>query len=145
MLFLEEAVAEIAAPTLFDAIAENRLSDAWAACFTYLGEPSTYQVPLPGRRCSPLVGTITCAMSPPQEAIARAMSDSLCPRRRRAGGRHLRCRTTATHHFTALRQVGVLHQYYNGTSRMNVLRVEEMERVYPGFLPAVISGSTTGR
>lgn len=30
-------------------------------------------------RCPPLVGTITCAVSPPREAIARAMSDSLCP------------------------------------------------------------------
>lgn len=51
--------------------------------------------------------------------------------------------STATHHFTALRQAGVLHQYYVGTSRMNVLRVEDMERVYPGFLPSVIASSAT--
>lgn len=51
--------------------------------------------------------------------------------------------STATHHFTALRQAGVLHQYYVGTSRMNLLRIDDMEQVYPGFLPSVIAGSTT--
>ena len=49
--------------------------------------------------------------------------------------------STATHHFTALRQAGVLHQYYVGTSRMNLLRVDDMEQAYPGFLPSVIAGS----
>lgn len=51
--------------------------------------------------------------------------------------------STATHHFTALRQAGILHQYYIGTSRMNVLRLEDMETVYPGFLPSVLAGSAT--
>ena len=49
--------------------------------------------------------------------------------------------STATHHFTALRQAGVLHQYYIGTSRMNVLRTEDLEKAYPGFLHSVIAGS----
>lgn len=49
--------------------------------------------------------------------------------------------STATHHFTALRQAGVLHQYYVGTSRMNLLRVDDMEAAYPGFLPSVIAGA----
>ena len=49
--------------------------------------------------------------------------------------------STATHHFTALRQAGVLHQYYVGTSRMNVLRVDDMEQAYPGFLPSVIAAA----
>jgi DNA-binding transcriptional ArsR family regulator len=48
--------------------------------------------------------------------------------------------STATHHFTALRRAGLLHQYYTGTSRMNVLRRQDMERVFPGFLTSVISG-----
>lgn len=51
--------------------------------------------------------------------------------------------STATHHFTALRQAGVLHQYYVGTSRMNVLRVDDVEQLYPGFLPAVVAGAST--
>lgn len=50
--------------------------------------------------------------------------------------------STATHHFTALRRAGVLHQYYVGTSRMNVLRFDAMEQSFPGFLPSVIAGAT---
>ena len=53
--------------------------------------------------------------------------------------------STATHHFTALRQAGVLHQYYVGTSRMNLLRVDDMEQAYPGFLPSVIAATATHR
>lgn len=53
--------------------------------------------------------------------------------------------STATHHFTTLRQAGVLHQYYVGTSRMNVLRTNDLEQVYPGFLPSIIAGAMTNR
>ncbi|SFN89628.1 ArsR/SmtB family transcription factor [Mycetocola miduiensis] len=52
---------------------------------------------------------------------------------------------TATHHFTALRQAGVLHQYYVGSSRMNLLRFDDMEQAYPGFLPSVIAASAMHR
>jgi DNA-binding transcriptional ArsR family regulator len=50
--------------------------------------------------------------------------------------------STATHHFTALRRAGVLHQYYAGTSRMNVLRRQDMETAFPGFLDSVIAAAT---
>lgn len=53
--------------------------------------------------------------------------------------------STATHHFSALRQAGVLHQYYVGTSRMNLIRVDDMEQAYPGFLTSVIAASTTSQ
>jgi DNA-binding transcriptional ArsR family regulator len=52
--------------------------------------------------------------------------------------------STATHHFTALRQAGVIHQYYVGTSRMNVLREADLEKAFPGFLPAVVAGARRG-
>ncbi|MGP9503910.1 hypothetical protein ACT3TS_17060 [Specibacter sp. AOP5-B1-6] len=39
------------------------------------------------------------------------------------GAIELPIKASATHHFTALRQAGVLHQYYVGTSRMNLLRL----------------------
>ena len=49
--------------------------------------------------------------------------------------------STATHHFTALRQAGIIHQYYVGTSRMNTLRADDLQLAYPGFLTAVINGA----
>jgi hypothetical protein len=36
----------------------------------------------------------------------------------------------------------VLHQYYVGTTRMNVLRRQDMEQAFPGFLPSVIAATT---
>lgn len=50
--------------------------------------------------------------------------------------------STATHHFTALPQAGVLHQYSIGTLRMNVLRTDDMEQAFPGFLTALTNGAT---
>lgn len=53
--------------------------------------------------------------------------------------------STATHHFTALRQAGVIHQYYSGTARMNVLRRDDLEAAFPGFLDAVIRAASKAR
>ncbi|MBD8044904.1 helix-turn-helix transcriptional regulator [Arthrobacter sp. Sa2BUA2] len=50
--------------------------------------------------------------------------------------------STATHHFTALRQAGVIHQYYSGTARMNVLRRDDLEEAFPGFLESVVRAAS---
>lgn len=49
--------------------------------------------------------------------------------------------STLTHHFTVLREAGVVRQYYVGVSKMNALRTEEMEGRFPGLLSAVIAAS----
>ena len=49
--------------------------------------------------------------------------------------------STATHHFATLRQAGVIHQYYVGTSRMNVLRADDLEAALKGLLPAIVAGA----
>ncbi|MEU5299394.1 ArsR/SmtB family transcription factor [Streptomyces noursei] len=48
-------------------------------------------------------------------------------------------KSTATHHFHVLREAGLIRQYYAGTSRMNALRLEEFDRAFPGFLPALLA------
>lgn len=50
-------------------------------------------------------------------------------------------RSTGTHHFKVLRQAGVIRQYYIGTSRMNALRSDDLERAFPGLLTAIVSAS----
>ncbi|GAA2111437.1 helix-turn-helix domain-containing protein [Kitasatospora saccharophila] len=47
-------------------------------------------------------------------------------------------RTTGTHHFRVLRQSGVIRQYYEGTSKINTLRRDELELAFPGLLDAVV-------
>ncbi|MFE4520122.1 ArsR/SmtB family transcription factor [Kitasatospora sp. NPDC056783] len=64
-------------------------------------------------------------------------------------GAHLSCgsfelpvgRSTSSHHFSVLREAGVLRQYYVGTTKMNALRSEELERRFPGLLTAVVAAA----
>lgn len=46
-------------------------------------------------------------------------------------------KSTATHHFKVLREAGLIRQYYVGTSRMNAIRREEIDRAFPGLLDAL--------
>lgn len=47
--------------------------------------------------------------------------------------------STATHHFRVLREAGLIRQYYAGTSKMNTLRRDEMDRAFPGLLEALLT------
>jgi DNA-binding transcriptional ArsR family regulator len=47
-------------------------------------------------------------------------------------------KSTATHHFNVLREAGLIHQRYVGTSRMNTLRRKEVDAAFPGLLDAVL-------
>ncbi|MFI6899554.1 ArsR/SmtB family transcription factor [Streptomyces sp. NPDC050256] len=51
-------------------------------------------------------------------------------------------RSTGTHHFKVLRQAGVIRQYYVGTSRMNELRDDDLARLFPGLLTAIVNASS---
>lgn len=70
-----------------------------------------------------------------------------------AAGEPLRCgsfdlpvaRSTSTHHFAVLRDAGIIHQYYVGTSRMNVLRRDDLEHTLPGLLDACLNATANGR
>lgn len=46
-------------------------------------------------------------------------------------------KSTATHHFKVLREAGLIRQYYEGTSRLNTLRREDLDNTYPGLLSAI--------
>jgi DNA-binding transcriptional ArsR family regulator len=46
-------------------------------------------------------------------------------------------RSTGTHHFRVLRQAGVIRQYYVGTLKMNTLRREELDELFPGLIDAI--------
>ncbi|MFI0453987.1 ArsR/SmtB family transcription factor [Actinomadura sp. 6N118] len=48
-------------------------------------------------------------------------------------------KSTATHHFRVLREAGLIHQYYVGTSRMNTLRRAEIDKAFPGLLDLLVT------
>lgn len=47
-------------------------------------------------------------------------------------------KSTATHHFNVLREAGLIRQYYVGTSRMNALRRDDVDRAFPGLLDVLV-------
>ncbi|MER7184027.1 helix-turn-helix transcriptional regulator [Streptomyces hyaluromycini] len=49
--------------------------------------------------------------------------------------------STLTHHFSVLREAGVIRQYYVGTTKMNTLRTDEIELRFPGLFSAVLAAA----
>lgn len=50
-------------------------------------------------------------------------------------------KSTATHHFRVLREAGLIRQSYQGTSRMNVLRQDDLETLFPGLLNTILAAA----
>lgn len=50
-------------------------------------------------------------------------------------------KSTCTHHFRVLREAGVIRQRVEGTTRVNSLRRDDLEALFPGLLDAVLKGA----
>ncbi|MEU0991884.1 helix-turn-helix transcriptional regulator [Streptomyces sp. NPDC005953] len=48
-------------------------------------------------------------------------------------------KSTTTHHFRVLRESGVIRQVYQGTAKMNGLRRDDLDALFPGLLDAVLA------
>ncbi|WP_016905834.1 ArsR/SmtB family transcription factor [Streptomyces xiaopingdaonensis] len=50
-------------------------------------------------------------------------------------------KSTLTHHYRVLREAGVVAQVYRGTSKVNSLRRDELEELFPGLLEALLTAA----
>ncbi|MDX6363644.1 MAG: hypothetical protein QOC85_2654, partial [Streptomyces sp.] len=50
-------------------------------------------------------------------------------------------KSTTTHHFRVLRESGVIRQIYRGTAKMNGLRKDDLDALFPGLLGSVLAGA----
>jgi DNA-binding transcriptional ArsR family regulator len=48
-------------------------------------------------------------------------------------------KSTLTHHWRVLRDAGVIHQRPVGTSKVNTLRREDLDALFPGLLDGVLA------
>ncbi|AXK37080.1 transcriptional regulator [Streptomyces armeniacus] len=48
-------------------------------------------------------------------------------------------KSTTTYHFRVLRESGVIRQTYHGTAKMNSLREDDLEALFPGLLGCVLT------
>jgi DNA-binding transcriptional ArsR family regulator len=51
-------------------------------------------------------------------------------------------KSTATHHFRVLRDAGVITQRYRGTAKINELRRDDLDAVFPGLLDTLLASAT---
>jgi DNA-binding transcriptional ArsR family regulator len=52
-----------------------------------------------------------------------------------------RPKSSMSHHFRVLRDAGVIRTRTDGPTHMNTLRRSELDRLFPGLLAAVLSGT----
>ncbi|MEV5437561.1 helix-turn-helix domain-containing protein [Streptomyces sp. NPDC052682] len=50
-------------------------------------------------------------------------------------------KSTTTHHFRVLRESGVIRQIYRGTAKMNGLRRDDLDGLFPGLLDALLAAA----
>ncbi|GAA3291862.1 hypothetical protein GCM10020295_09710 [Streptomyces cinereospinus] len=50
-------------------------------------------------------------------------------------------KSTTTHHFRVLRESGVIRQVYRGTAKMNGLRRDDLDALFPGLLGALLAAA----
>jgi DNA-binding transcriptional ArsR family regulator len=50
-------------------------------------------------------------------------------------------KSTATHHFRVLREAGVIAQHYQGAAKVNELRRDDLNAVFPGLLDALLASA----
>lgn len=86
------------------------------------------------------------------EAVLHALSDPMrlsIVRDLAAGSEELSCsdfelpvtKSTTTHHFRVLREAGVIRQIYRGTAKMNGLRRDDLDDLFPGLLDALLDAA----
>ncbi|GAA0404066.1 transcriptional regulator [Acrocarpospora corrugata] len=51
-------------------------------------------------------------------------------------------KSTGTHHYRVLREAGVITQVYRGTAKMNALRRDDLDGLFPGLLDSVIEAAS---
>ncbi|MFF3906723.1 ArsR/SmtB family transcription factor [Streptomyces sp. NPDC001848] len=86
------------------------------------------------------------------EAVLHALSDPMrlrIVRELAAGSGELSCshfdlpvtKSTTTHHFRVLRESGVIRQVYRGTAKMNGLRRDDLDDLFPGLLDTLLAAA----
>ncbi|MEV8457244.1 helix-turn-helix domain-containing protein [Streptomyces sp. NPDC052095] len=86
------------------------------------------------------------------EAVLHALSDPMrlrIVRELAAAESELSCscfelpvtKSTTTHHFRVLRESGIVQQVYRGTAKMNGLRRDDLEELFPGLLDHVLDAA----
>lgn len=101
---------------------------------------SSRELPHPAREEIRLEGVLHALADPMRLLIVRELA---------ADGDELSCsqfdlpvtKSTTTHHFRVLRESGVIRQVYRGTAKMNGLRKDDLDGLFPGLLDRLLDAA----
>ncbi|AWE48897.1 MULTISPECIES: ArsR/SmtB family transcription factor [Streptomyces] len=101
---------------------------------------SSRDLPHPAREEIRLEGVLHALSDPMRLRIVRELASV---------GHELTCshfdlpvtKSTTTHHFRVLRESGVIRQIYRGTAKMNGLRDDDLDDLFPGLLDALLDAA----
>ncbi|WP_141309778.1 ArsR/SmtB family transcription factor [Streptomyces spinoverrucosus] len=101
---------------------------------------SSRALPHPAREDIRLEGVLHALSDPMRLRIVRELA---------AGADELSCshfdlpvtKSTTTHHFRVLRESGVIRQVYRGTAKMNGLRRDDLDALFPGLLDSLLAAA----
>jgi DNA-binding transcriptional ArsR family regulator len=86
-----------------------------------------------------LEAVLHACSDPMRLLIVQALASEVAPS---CGDIGLACsKSTATYHFRVLREAGVITQYYRGTAKVNELRRNDLNAVFPGLLDALLASA----
>ncbi|MET9254103.1 helix-turn-helix domain-containing protein [Streptomyces sp. NPDC003717] len=105
-----------------------------------LAPTGSRELPHPDRVEIRLEGVLHALADPLRLRIVRELADD---------GGALACsdfevpvaKSTTTHHFRVLRESGVIRQVYQGTAKMNGLRREDLDDLFPGLLDSLLAAA----
>ncbi|MEV7993326.1 helix-turn-helix transcriptional regulator [Streptomyces sp. NPDC086077] len=100
---------------------------------------SSRVLPHPAREDIRLEGVLHALSDPMRLSIVRELG----------AGDELSCshfdlpvtKSTTTHHFRVLRESGVIRQVYRGTAKMNGLREDDLDALFPGLLDSLLAAA----
>jgi DNA-binding transcriptional ArsR family regulator len=99
---------------------------------------SAMQLEHPDRADLELTAVLHALSDPGRLRIVQILAADDGPRRCGSFGLDV-SKSTMTHHFRVLREAGVIRQWCEGTSKLSVLRREDLEARFPGLLEAVLA------
>jgi DNA-binding transcriptional ArsR family regulator len=104
---------------------------------TTTAAPAAEKLRHPTRDELELSAVLHALSDPVRLQIVAGLAAALCERS--CGSFHVPVtKSTCTHHFKVLREAGIIQQRQEGTSRLNTLRVDDLEARFPGVLGSIL-------
>jgi DNA-binding transcriptional ArsR family regulator len=106
-----------------------------------MGIDHTAKLHHPDREQIELPAVLHALSDPHRLEIVRRLAEDTEPRACGSFGFGI-SKSTMTHHFRTLREAGVIEQHKEGTTKLTLLRREDLDARFPGLLDSVLASES---